>query len=147
MIDPKELRIGNLVNTQDGHGVVRAVNLFIATVDVMNCVSEFTDDALSPIPITPEWLERLGFVNRQNEFDEWGIKIFDDPHRPNSYFYTGWFVIYAEYKDQIIDHFVCNMGDYRNETDAKFKYVHQLQNLFYCLTGQELTVKELEPKA
>lgn len=33
-------------------------------------------------------------------------------------------------------HFVCNSGD----TDCKLQYVHQLQNLYICITGNELTI-------
>ena len=43
-------------------------------------------------------------------------------------------VLFSLTTDEI--HFVA--GNYYR----KIEYVHQLQNLFYCLTGQELTIKE-----
>lgn len=65
MIEPKELRVGNFVNVP--HGDVQIAHF-------IERGAHFTDDcggnwqSLKPIPLTPEWLERMGFrVSYANE--------------------------------------------------------------------------------
>lgn len=74
----------------------------------------------SPIPITPEWLERLGF-KEEIQAAQWvkgGIAI---RHKM--------FCIMRN-----------NDGVYQSVTECE--YVHQLQNLYYhCSGGQELELK------
>lgn len=89
---------------------------------------------MKPILLTEEWLERFGF-----EFwcDELGIKAY--------------------YKVYGIEYFcVATNGFYQLRSGLKtydgcwrlgnnypfIKYVHQLQNLYFALTGEELTIKE-----
>lgn len=71
-----------------------------------------------PIPLTPEWLERLGFIDDL----PWAKGNFrvDSENRFHVVDGTGYSVIVA-----------------RN-----IEYVHQLQNLYFALTGEELTIKE-----
>lgn len=78
------------------------------------------------IPLTPEILERCGFEYGNGKFNEWWV--------------SGKFTLY-------------NNG-YKNKNDIEFeesfykvriKYFHQLQNLYYALTGEELEIKELQP--
>ena len=73
------------------------------------------DEFIKPIPLTEEWLLRLGFEST------------------NTYYFSK-----------------CNLhlqGDIRgfhlviSRIDGiKVKYVHQLQNLYFALTGEELTI-------
>lgn len=93
-----------------------------------------------PIPITPEWLERLGFEKNQYKYEK--INLTETIYTidvPNDYGgriigsdYNGEFKIRLEGCDE------GKVGDF-------IKYIHQLQNLYHALTGQELTVKELTP--
>ena len=140
MIDPKELRIGNLVSTNVDTGTIIMPTGFpfiVYTIGFSGC--EILNDLskpwaqqepfpakynrLEPIPITPEWLERLGFKSDQ---------FFDDT-RPIFYlgdFYIDWDTLQPQ---------DCGF----DIAKIKIKYIHQLQNLYHALTGQELTVKEL----
>jgi len=78
---------------------------------------------ISPIPLTPEWLERLGFEKRESGVCyEWWNGINEVTH--------DWLVSITEMKDN-------GQFFYRNGKHT-IKYVHQLQNLFFALTGEEL---------
>lgn len=85
----------------------------------------FTEDidCLIPIPLTEEWLLKLGFEYRKEIlFDGWysklinynSIRIFKDEN--------GFFKYYSSI--------------------TYIQHVHQLQNLYFALTGEELTIKE-----
>ena len=73
-------------------------------------------DNYEPIPLTEEWLVKFGF----NKLEGW-----DDMY----YFQIGDFQIY-EY----------NVSGYEFD-DFGIKHVHQLQNLYFALTNEELTIK------
>ena len=126
MIKANELRLENIIlykgDALPVYMVDRAGLSFSRINDVrVNKISGATLETGSidfePIPLTPEWLERLGFVNERRDtycigaFEIWiqGKQLFYYESLPNS---------------------------------PEIKYVHQLQNLFFALTGKELTVKE-----
>lgn len=69
-----------------------------------------------PIELTPEWMSKAGFET------------------PDGYKSS---VLYNEI---MID---LHLGEYklRDKPKAKLKYLHQLQNVFYFLIGEELTFK------
>lgn len=84
-----------------------------------------------PIPITPELLERCGF----------DVHPYDDGSGNGKT---------AEYGSISLDkgnnweywNYYHSGGDFEiNIVDIDIKYLHQLQNLYYALTGEELTVK------
>ena len=147
MIDPKELRIGNLVSTNVDTGTIIMPTGFpfiVYTIGFSGC--EILNDLskpwaqqepfpakynrLEPIPITPEWLERLGFERKyKNENTIHWVK-FSAKHL--SFVITECSSLFGmEYNAYGADH--C----------PQIFHIHQLQNLYHALTGQELTVKEL----
>lgn len=78
-------------------------------------------DLLKPIPFTEEWLIKIGFVRDYS---------FSLKHKNFTlYFDDGFFRL-------------C-VGLYCEEAKSlvHIKYVHQLQNLFFALTGEELQIK------
>ena len=69
-----------------------------------------------PIPLTEEWLLKFGFDKRM--FGWWSNALFLRTENRNGYFYD-W--------------------QKTNETAGTYiEYVHQLQNLYFVLTGKEL---------
>ena len=131
MIDARELRIGNLVfegydEPWDQIGEV--------SIDGMGAAYELENGfRYDPIPLSPEWLQKLGFEKRVLN----GIRI-------GSYDTIDWDVEY--YIDNILllkqlsqqyDRFQSANKPYRF-----IQYVHQLQNLYFALTGTELTVRQ-----
>lgn len=130
-MDIRELRIGNFVTWSDDNDILSVLTITgITSPDTVWIDWEWNDgtkdstdsgiDDINPIPITPEWLERLGFEKMppKNHWEEYWDKgilrlyITDGKISPIA-------VIHSK----------------------KPKYVHQLQNLFYALTGEELTIK------
>ena len=75
-------------------------------------------DNLTPIPLTEEWLLKFGFVKNLTGFYEKGRLTY----RPD----YGWQILSQWVKDWV--------------GVAPILYVHQLQNLFYSLCGEELNI-------
>lgn len=83
-------------------------------VDVITKDNHYTyEDFKEPIPLTEEWLKRFGFEYSDLNGDSglWKIPPFQ---------------IYGK----------CNQFIYEYALDVN--YVHQLQNLYFALTGEEL---------
>lgn len=90
---------------------------------------------ICPIPLTPEWLGGFGFVDPAN--NGWGLRLSVSAmeelvwYRQDGPEFNGTYHS-VRYQSK-------GPGITR---DLGIKYIHQLQNLFYCLTGEELTIKE-----
>ena len=109
-----ELRIGNLVNhIRKGPIVVGIMELDFIEKEVLD---------IEPIPLTKKWLGKFGFIRI----------AFEDFDFPNHDF----------------AHFIICHNDYgwtvmlNRQTVITINHVHQLQNLYFALTGEELTIKE-----
>ena len=78
-------------------------------------------DGINPIPITEDWLLKLGFheTQRMAKYVEFSIN--------NDYFL----------RLPICKHLEKDYW-YALRGEVKIKYVHQLQNLYHALTGEEL---------
>ncbi len=117
MIRPSELRIGNYVETPyDKYSSIRMVN--------SGYISDRNNDMVSlsdcePIPLTEEWLER---------FDIHKDYIFDNEYKRD----IDGYLLYIE------DIASCNVVNW----DKPIKYVHEAQNLYFALTGNELEIKK-----
>jgi hypothetical protein len=114
MIQANELRIGNYVYDVGGQPskVVR--------------LTEEKIPLASPIPLTPEILEKAGFIQHHDDCYLQPIyikKIFGNPP-----FVWG---VYPE---------VLGSGIVINDA-MQLHYVHQLQNLYFALTGEELPIE------
>lgn len=114
-----ELRIGNwLQNNGEQYQITGATIISM----------ERGDSFAEPIPITDEWLHRFGF------------EIIDGLYRMDMYW--GEFRDFTTLKNQFL--FGCFNFEkriYFTRNVESVTYVHQLQNLYYALTGQELEVK------
>jgi hypothetical protein len=75
---------------------------------------------VKPIPLTEEWLLKFGFVKIYNCIYE----IEMDGH-----------VIEFDLRFR-------KMSVYFGDILLQLKYVHELQNLYFALTSEELTIKE-----
>jgi len=115
-----ELRIGNYLQ---GKRIVKVKDIYsTGDVSIFDNSSRFfvegNKPCLEPIELTEEWLFKFGFEC---------IFTHDDYH------------YYLESLDLGLDR-SCQpfgIGKYKVE----FKHVHQLQNLYFALTGEELTFK------
>lgn len=118
-----ELRIGNLVND---YGVICEINPLILSrlYEINNsgkaCIN------LSPIRLTEDWLVKFGFESRDNKcYTKWPIQVSFYTTNPSCFISTE--------PDNPED------GTYVHN----IKYLHQLQNLYFALTGTELMLTPL----
>ena len=116
-MEAKELRIGNWVNFKPDNG-----NFIVSGLDCYNTYSKtingLCENDCDPIPLSEKWLLKFG----GNCTIMKGYPIyFLNPF--NIEFYE------LEFLFQIGNRLV------------KIKHVHELQNLYYALTKQELTIK------
>lgn len=116
----RELRIGNLVKYKDTSPQIKVIEIEWYFFAEDHYIKNST-----PIPISEEWLIKLGFVYIF-EFDEY------------QYLGSTWFKIQH---DNLIDGKRDYWFDRENLSSIRIKYVHQLQNLYFALTGEEL-IKE-----
>ena len=109
-----ELRIGNLV--QDRH----SEECGMIDIVVLGIIDAMENHSYQPIPLTEEWLKRFGFekYNLNNFTLSWGGVLFYYRISDRS-FRKGY---------QVMEK-ICF---------TEVKYVHQLQNLYHALTGEEL---------
>lgn len=130
MMIPQELRMGNYVDYDDVIVEVKSINNnFILT----KLFSSLDYKDLEPIELTEEWLVKLGFkVFYESDFQKKYDKDYSDLH------------IQARKVDNGYGIKINLNVYYRGEPIGKqlSEHVHQLQNLYFALTGQELTIKE-----
>ena len=120
-MEAKELRIGNLITDKWSKG---KYPFTILSLGKSKCTyfghQQFWAkyENLEPIPLTEEWLLKFGFKERKNS------------------------IRYRYYKNR---HSIELFSNYaRMNYSIGFKYVHQLQNLYFALYGEELTIKEIK---
>jgi len=113
----KELRIGNYVTLNNDIKIVNG-NLIKEQEQSEMIIGEIY---LEPIPITEEWLFKFGF-----------LKDLDNDIYLNINAYA--FLYWQNDRVELLD-------DDNNFMISYCKYVHQLQNLYFALTGEELTFK------
>jgi len=129
----KELRIGNIVSVR---GEPRKVNSLSSaprseriSTTIKGCSfaeCHFSEQEITPIPLTEECLINLGFAPL-SESDH-GVRM-----SVNSLDELNW----SRHGPRLI-YQTKGSGFSR---DYEIKYVHQLQNLYFSLTGKELEVK------
>lgn len=118
-LKPEELRLGNVVFI-DYNGVDDAPEYRVDALLILNMVKNPFFVNVKGIELTEEWLSKFGFDQTGKYFtnnfmlskSQNGWKLYLDFSRPAP------------------------------ELKTEIKFVHQLQNLFFALTGSELTIKE-----
>ena len=127
MIEVKELRVGNIVALEypDGLEYCEVKTIGISSVGLLNGVGDFNNfsiESIILIPLTKEWLIKLGFKydEKTNEYKAPGV-------------YGVWF--FSVGGDFVYRSLLALTDDYEG-----YYSVHQLQNLYFALTGEELTL-------
>ena len=117
-LSKNELRIGNLIFQSGQITTIENISRSINDWERVNNKRLFD---CAPIPITEEWLLRFGFTK----------------HSTNPFWFR---------KKQIcislvgaIELISWDMQVFK--IDSKAEYIHELQNLYFALTGEELTLK------
>ena len=114
MINAKELRIGNLLQCAGSD------NYFEVTADDLQFIDSGSSKA-KPIPLTEDWLLKFGFQQKcvsQTPYCLNGFSIYPNDNNKHCILY------------------------YKSVEIIELKSVHQLQNLYFGLTGTELELNE-----
>lgn len=121
MIDARDLRIGNLLN-KDG---------IVVTIDARSIFDIWEkSDKYIPIPLSDVWLTKFGFLKHDDYYEllingKRVIQVNYITVKPHLWLKDSHGTIHEEYV--FISH---------------PKFIHQLQNLYFSLTGEELQIKK-----
>lgn len=136
-----ELRIGNWVSRRGDlkqvQGVLPdAVLLYVSprVYGGVNKASRVVLKSINPIPLTEEWLVKFGFEqDSSGSCKEGWWRSFDIEKTRDKFGVT-------LIEETGVMEFHYDAGTF--EQTITVKHVHQLQNLYFALTGEELTIKE-----
>lgn len=131
-----DLRIGNYVNIEGD--VVKVKEIYEKSIHYTygEYESYATEDFIQPIELTEEVLVKIGF--KKNKYDWW--EYFPDRENKISILMTDNYTI-IEYAN--LFHCPEDVTEVNYGSTLEFPrriYIHQLQNAYYCLTGEELEV-------
>lgn len=116
----EELRIGNWVNTEHGFRKVATIEQNKIGTILKPCtmvLKHFDMNSVTPITLTADLLLKCGF--------KWNDELFElDCHEYRMY-YKDYYILYN------------TIGTIKIKCDT----LHQLQNLYFALTGKELTIE------
>ena len=87
------------------------------------------DDMFEPIPLTEDWLKKFGLEDNKGALDGFGGWLSPDINKP----FTHRLRIRSDFT------YFPNLSNF---SFIEIKYVHQLQNLYFALTGKELNYEE-----
>jgi hypothetical protein len=112
-----ELRIGNYYS--DLSGVCTLKQSDFLNLDI---------EKIEPVLLTEQWLLDFGFKKRKNRyfFDDWIIVQIED----------------GNWDNPSLDFFIKRDFHKKKRYVTCVQYVHELQNLFYPVSGKELTIKK-----
>ena len=133
-----ELRIGNLVYVTDN--LTNLIFKEITPINIHNLMhltgwdKSPVDIEFEPIPLTEEFLLKFGFKNIDKGGNDF-ITYTDSEHN----YYLQIDVRRKDGKYLILDN---SFDDLRAFSMVDIEYVHQLQNLYFALTGNELKYEE-----
>ncbi|MDV3952149.1 hypothetical protein CMT57_09285 [Elizabethkingia anophelis] len=124
----KELRIGNYLHDRNGN-LCKVIELREDGIYAHAIRGAITGLPNKPIELTEEWLFKFGFTQ---DNDSWYFSLDFNPNYETLKIFG-----------------LTSGGNFNGMWGIagmsllckKIEYVHQLQNLFYALTGEELTIK------
>jgi hypothetical protein len=133
MIPINELRINNYVYYNNEHNEIGIITKLVTElitdinyVGINNRIDvHYLNKHINPIPLTEELLIKFNFKERK------GIINFSDWYTGENTFTNDWLFSICQFKDE-------NKFFFKNGFHI-IKYVHELQNLYYALTKEELT--------
>ncbi len=132
-IPANELRLGNYyrVSRVDSFGEdIIYVEAKIETLEITH--GELVDPiSPEPIPLTEGWLKKFGFDNKDYKKGYIGIDVN----------HTDFVLCYPKTHIEHSKYFCWEHQHGRLPMFNEFKWVHELQNLYFAITGEELTIK------
>jgi hypothetical protein len=125
-----ELRIGNWVNNYRGNPEKMEASEISEFYDGEILDPSGENTFVSAIPLTEEWLLKFGFCKVKNSSSRYS-------YRDGNWVFNN-FWITEEFKPCIENY----RDDCMNIIGMKLHFVHQLQNLYFALTGKELEYEQ-----
>jgi hypothetical protein len=123
-----ELRIGNLVRDKISKTEIKIIELTEQSIGTYvvdrNKFPLSNGWSIEPIPLTEEWLLKLGFEKQKGKID-----IFEKSRLRIWIGARGQSLCYLVEENTTSAHYIPN----------SLEHVHQLQNLYFALTGIDLT--------
>lgn len=147
MILAKDLRVGNLFkgiaglqtvlaiedNTERGKYNMDQYNGYSHLILCEENGNQYKPWEIEGIPLTQEWMLKLGFMVEESKCQvKTKILSIQVSNNDSLYFDDNQWYISHEW----------NNNNFQNTFWNQPKYVHQLQNLYYHITGEELTLKD-----
>lgn len=131
MIKASELRVGNIVLYTEDNDELPVLKIdgdskMVCLDLLLGLNMEVNERDIDPIPLIPKWLGRMGFV--KNTREEWDGPKIELEHS------LEWFTI----KGYGPSSFMLMGSEWT--MGKPFQYVHQLQNLYFAVTGEELII-------
>lgn len=136
MMDVFELRIGNYIKDKEGNtimveavlmgGVGATINSGVHSSDIEPL---YPAEDLEPIELTPELLEKCGFKIKSMPLFDYHVKYFTQTDTKGCVQKSKFSLGRGGTEVFINDTWLCGID-----------YLHQLQNLFYAITNEELTI-------
>jgi hypothetical protein len=127
-----ELRIGNYLSLPTRNADIVIIEEILRD-DFIVCnltTNEWPISDYAPIPLTEEWLLKFGFEQRKIKYQ-----------RGRHIDYLKYIQSKRTKPDRIIIVFSYDKYYYQGDCFPTVNYVHQLQNLYFALTGNELEIK------
>ncbi len=120
-MNANELRTGNyiLISTLQEDGDFKNELFSVNSTIIRDAEHYGSEWNAEPIPLTEEWLLKFGFEKINHRIDG---------------------IIYKKAWLRLTE---VLMADWRGGYIGRIECVHQLQNLYFALTGEELTIKNL----
>lgn len=126
---PTELRIGNILDFEGMYSIIKEIDSQGVSVFINETKEDIWIDLSqsTPVPLTEEILLKCGFGKIQNIYQRHN-QVLLEPTVNNSFIVKFWTISIS--RAEPIYH-----------NNLTIKYLHQLQNLYFALTGEELEIK------
>ena len=137
-----ELMIGNWVQSPESGKYFKVETIYGGNNEAMRCISAKTDDGefcnkgiWQPIPLTPEILEKNGFVNRHTIGELYRCDIRLDDEIGGEYISLNYYL----YNKLLSIKLAKDYSTCPSVSDLPIQYVHELQNaLTLCKIEKEI---------
>lgn len=148
-MDAKELRIGNFINAIGLHAsrvvTVEQIGAKGTMQEEMRVISfkehhvgEFARDC-EGIPLSEEWLEKFEFQLSEDLGDQKYYQIIPQDEGKG-------YGVCHDHEEWTFYSYDGNVVKTLIYDESQFQFVHQLQNLYFALTGTELVINQAGPR-
>jgi len=134
MIPLNELRIGSIIKYLRADLIVKIKIVDNKLLSILtNQENQIDRSCHYPIGLTKEWFKKLGFIEYENEYDTTYEIEIEDGYKLESV------KSLHSYTSFLLREVNNVTGDQLFFLPHNIEYVHQLQNLYFSLSGKELT--------